>query len=285
MSDLRSIKQRMGAIRNTKKIADAMKMVSTAKYWRLLDQLRTVRIVVEQLDGFGIPGLPRHAWMPPNPKEPASPEVKTPPSGEHLVLVFLPFRGMCGPLTQNLLTSLMAWYPEPCDATFAVFGKKGLSTFRNLSKKTTEVPGPSMENLRKEDISELANFCAKGVQTERFDRIEGVGARFHNMLRQTPERFLMWPPPLPPDWEDLDVDPDPETVCKRLLPLYFECHLRHFFLESMVSEHGSRMAAMDNASNNAQELLDKFRLEYNKIRQSKITLELMEIISGSEAVQ
>ncbi|PKN46945.1 MAG: ATP synthase F1 subunit gamma [Deltaproteobacteria bacterium HGW-Deltaproteobacteria-17] len=275
MQDLRTIKQRMGSIRNIRKIADAMKMVSTVKYWRLLEQLRKSRTISEEIKTF----------IPPNllPSAPAAAD-----DGVTLVLVFYPHRGMCGSLTQNLTQAIAQWYPEPENQRFAVFGKKGISALPAESfARLEQAPGLSTENLDHEAVIALSRFVAHGVTAGRFARVEAVVAEFHNMLRQKPERVTLVPLPEPEADRDVEVDlePDPATLLQLFLPLYLECQLRRVVYECMVSEHAARMTAMDNASKNAQELLENFRLEYNKIRQSKITLELMEIISGSEAMQ
>jgi F-type H+-transporting ATPase subunit gamma len=291
MQDLRTIKQRMGAIRNIRKIADAMKMVSTVKYWRLLEPMRVSRTIGEEMKHFIPPNMPI-----PVPADPAR-ELT-------LVLAFFPGRGMCGSLTQNLTQAVVQWYPDLSDLRFAVFGKKGNSALPADRFERVQCPALSTESLNPEELRALARFIAHAVNEGRYTRVEGVVAEFHNMLRQKPVRVTLVPlaKPAGPDEPDLsgerdsgepsiqedvqvDLEPDPATLYRLFLPLYLECQLRSLLYESMVSEHASRMTAMDSASKNAQELLEKFRLEYNKIRQSKITQELMEIISGSEAMQ
>ncbi len=285
MQDLRTIKQRMSAIRNIRKIAEAMKMVSTVKYWRLQEPLRTYRIIGEEMKAFIPPALQRASAI-----GEAAVEEKT------LVLAFFPHRGMCGSLTQNLLHAVAQWYPDPQNVQFAVFGKKG-ATMLSERFGRIECPVLSTEALDDAQVIELARFIAHGVIEGRFTRVEGVTAEFQNLLRQTPARITLIPLPAPAAAEakshtgngqviaEVELEPDPETVFRLFLPMYLECQIRRLICDSMVSEHASRMTAMDNASKNAQELLENFRLEYNKIRQSKITLELMEIISGSEALK
>jgi len=286
MQDLRTIKQRMSAIRNIRKIAEAMKMVSTVKYWRLQEPLRTYRIIGEEMKAFIPPALQRASEI-----EEAAVEEKT------LVLAFFPHRGMCGSLTQNLLHAVAQWYPDPQNVQFAVFGKKGATMLSTERFGRIECPVLSTEALDDAQVIELARFIANGVSEGRFTRVEGVTAEFHNLLRQTPSRITLIPLAVPEPAEaktetengqviaEVELEPDPETVFHLFLPMYLECQIRRLICDSMVSEHASRMTAMDNASKNAQELLENFRLEYNKIRQSKITLELMEIISGSEALK
>jgi F-type H+-transporting ATPase subunit gamma len=292
MQDLRSIKQRMGSTRNILKIADAMKMVSTVKYWRLQEALRRARAIGEEVAVF----------IPPGPRvedddgdggqphmEPGIDVTGDPPAGRTLVLVFFPHRGMCGPLTQNLSHAVAGWYPTPGEACFAVFGRKGASTLPEERFPRVEgAPELSTEGLDETSISSLTRFIAEGVSEGRFTRVEAVTAEFRNLLRQSPMRLQLFPLPEATGENpcvDTELEPDADTLLRLFLPIYMECLLRRLVLECMVSEHASRMTAMDSASKNAQELLEQFRLEYNKIRQSKITLELMEIISGSEALQ
>lgn len=296
MQDLRTIKQRMGAIRNIRKIADAMKMVSTVKYWRLQEALRRARAIVEELGAFVPPALAAASG--------ANDDEKPAKEGLTLVLAFFPHRGMCGPLTQNLAEAVAGWYPPDPVLRFAVYGKKGAGALPEARfPRQKDGPVLSTEGVDDEALLTLARWIAHGVTTGRFTRVEAVAAGFRNLMRQTPMRVQLVP--LPADGADknangdknagdqtsgddgpeMELEPDAATLMGLFLPLYLECELRRLLHECLVSEHASRMTAMDNASKNAQELLEKFRLEYNKIRQSKITLELMEIISGSEALQ
>jgi F-type H+-transporting ATPase subunit gamma len=280
MQDLRSIKQRMGATRNILKIADAMKMVSTVKYWRLQDALRQARTIGEEVAAF-IPPIPRTDDDPV-----AGPEKA---EGQTLVLAFFPYRGMCGPLTSNLSHAVAGWYPDPDSARFAVFGRKGATALpRDRYPRAEGVPVFSTEGLDETELSSLARFICEGILEGRFTRLEAVVAEFRNLLRQSPMRLTLFPLPEATGENpcvDTELEPDGPTLLGLFLPIYLEAQLRRLFFEGMVSEHASRMTAMDSASKNARELLEQFRLEYNKIRQSKITLELMEIISGSEALQ
>ncbi len=283
MQDLRTLKQRIQAVHNIRKIADAMKMVSTVKYWRLQDALHRSRKLCQEMQSF-IPPAPD---VEPDPNPQDSPSV-------HLVLAFFPHRGMCGPLTQNLAHAVTAWFPagDPAFAgiRFAVFGRKGreaMPSERFPRPEWEDMFALSTENPDETALCEAARKLAGWVMEGRVRRVEAVMARFENLLRQKPERIELFP--LPPGPEDpgmeVDVEPDSRRFMETFLPIYLESALRRILLECMVSEHASRMTAMDNASKNAEELIGRFRLEYNKIRQSKITLELMEIISGSEALQ
>jgi len=290
MQDLRTIKQRMGAIRNIRKIADAMKMVSTVKYWRLQEALRRARAIVEELGAFVPPALAAASATDADVDGAAG-------EGLTLVLAFFPHRGMCGPLTQNLAEAVTGWYPPDPALRFAVAGKKGAGALPTARfPRQEDAPVLSTEGVDDEALLALARYVAHGVTTGRFARVEAVAAGFHNLMRQTPMRVQFVPLHAPAgttpgettvgdDGPEMELEPDAATLMGLFLPLYLECELRRLLHECLVSEHASRMTAMDNASKNAQELLEQFRLEYNKIRQTKITLELMEIISGSEALQ
>ena len=281
----------MGAIRNIRKIADAMKMVSTVKYWRLQDALRRSRAIVEEMKTFVPPALASASG---GDGDGATRDGE----GLTLVLAFFPHRGMCGPLTQNLAQAVAGWYPPDPGRCFVVAGKKGAGALPEARyPRQEDAPVLSTEGVDDDALLALARFVAHGVTTGRFTRVEAVAAGFHNLMRQTPMRVQLVPlptpeptpgedgPPATDGAPEVELEPDAATLMGLFLPLYLECELRRLLHECLVSEHASRMTAMDNASKNAQELLEQFRLEYNKIRQSKITLELMEIISGSEALQ
>lgn len=282
MQDLRTLKQRIQAVRNIRKIADAMKMVSTVKYWRLQDALHRSRKLCEELQAF----VPPAAIL-----QDAETQEEPP---VHLVLAFFPHRGMCGPLTQNLAHAVSTWFPEQDieekKIRFAVFGRKGRDVMPENRYPRPPWDGMfslSTENADEAALQQAARQLGAWVMQGRIHKLEAVAAHFQNLLRQKPERIPLFP--LPPDPEDpgveIELEPDAQRFLEIFIPLYLEAHLRRILMECMVSEHASRMTAMDNASKNAGELIDRFRLEYNKIRQSKITLELMEIISGSEALQ
>lgn len=278
MQDLHTLKQRIQAVKNIRKIADAMKMVSTVKYWRLQDTLHRSRKLCEELQAF----IPPQGDVHPSTEQPLN-----------LVLAFFPHRGMCGSLTQNLVHAVLSWYPPSTlsegNFRFAFFGRKGHEAISaaQYPRPDWEMFELSTDRMDPSAVRLAARQLSTWILIKRIHKVEVVVARFQNLLRQQPSRFELYPLAMSPENSDVEVDvePDPQRFLASFLPLYFEANLQRVLMECMVCEHASRMTAMDNASKNAGELIQKFRLEYNKIRQTKITFELMEIISGSEALQ
>ncbi len=266
MSDPRTIRQRMTVARNTQKIADAMQRVSTVRYWRILEPLMASRAFCSEIERF----------------VPAGPVGNTSGQGGsngHLVLAFFPHRGLCGSLTQTLYSAFLAWYPDAKSQKVFLVGKKGENLFRmhgffraTMMDQDTGTPEPEA----------LATWCLEQIRGQHLWRVDAVFASSRNRLSQIPVKLTIYPPE-PGMAEDVLFEPDREKYLEVFLPMYFRGQFRRAFLEASMSEHAARMTAMENSSRNARELIERFRLEYNRVRQNRITMELMEIIGGAEA--
>ena len=263
-------------------------MVAAAKLRRAQEAAENSRAYSEKLTALlqslsTAPGAGSHPLL--------QPGAVAPP---HAILVTAD-KGLCGGYNANLirLTERFRASEDGRDATLTVCGRRGRDHFRRIpgaiASEHVNVAGGA-------DI-QLARTVAEEA-TRRF--VEGtcgavyiIYARFRSAISQqaTVERLL----PISPDNDVADgqenaaldyvYEPDATAILDRLLPRYVETRVYHGLLESAASEHGARMTAMDSATNNASDMIDRLTLDMNRARQAGITTELMEIVGGAEALK
>jgi F-type H+-transporting ATPase subunit gamma len=171
--------------------------------------------------------------------------------------------------------------------TVLPLGKKSWDYFRKRSIKMEDSFYEIFHNLEFQSVSKIANFVMKHFEEGTYDKVEIIYNEFKNVATQVvrTEQFL---PIVPPEGESTDVDyiyePSLEFIINELIPNSLRVQLFKALLESNASEHGARMTAMDQATDNAGELLDQLKLTYNQTRQAAITKEILEIVGGAEAL-
>jgi len=285
MPSLKVLRKRIATVRSTQQITKAMKMVAAAKLRRAQDAAERARpyaakvvemfgAVVGDLEGADHPLLARR------------PE-------EHIELVVVTSdRGLCGGYNANLLRRAEAFVREHPGKQIVVsaVGRKGVEFFRRrgftLASQRTEVMG--------HPVVESARAVASGL-TERFagaetDAVYLLFNRFHSAVLQIPTLTPLLPvartEPTPPAVPvEYIFEPARPGLLAHLLPRYIETLLMQALLESIAGEHGARMTAMENATNNASDMIGRLTLSMNRARQATITTELMEIVSGAEALK
>jgi F-type H+-transporting ATPase subunit gamma len=283
MPSLKTLRKRIATVRSTQQITRAMKMVAAAKLRRAQDAAERARpysaklgellaAVTAGLDAEAHPLLARR-------------------DERRLdVVVVTSDRGLCGGYNANLLRRLDAFQREHQGAQVAanVVGRKGLEhAHRRGTTQLAEHVG-----LLTSPVGELADRIAT-AETARFaadetDAVYLVYSRFRSAISQTPTVVPLLPVPLPgggaPSVEYI-FEPDRASLLERLLPRYVRTIVMQALLEAIASEHGARMTAMDNATRNAADMIGRLTLWMNRARQAGITKELMEIVSGAEALK
>ena len=259
-------------------------MVSAAKLRRAQMAAEAARDYAEKLTGV-LRGLAAgeaalaHPFMRPGSDAPA-----------HLILITAD-KGLCGAYNANLIRLASNFHDseEGRDARFTIIGRRGRDHF---SKRTRAVVAneyvqilPTLGLAREIGRDVAARFVAGEAGS-----VYVIYTQFRSGISQfaTVDRLL----PLRGDDEagegadgrDYVYEPDPETILASLLPRYIETRIYHAMLEASASEHGARMTAMDNATRNASEMIDRLTLQMNRTRQAGITTELMEIVGGAEAL-
>lgn len=288
MPALKDIRRRIGSVKSTQKITRAMKLVSAAKLRRAQDAIinarpytRKVREIVSELAQRSDRAL--HPLL--AEREPR----------RVLLLVLTADRGLCGAFNTNILRATDQYRRQLQAAghvaELVVVGRKGRDFYRYRQIALEEwLPGVDASNAAAR-AETLALLVSERFGSGRVDRVCVVYNEFRSAMSQavTVEQLLPIPPPASAPSAATAVDfiyePGPHELLATMLPIYLRVELQRAALEAIASEYGARMTAMENATNNANEMVAALTLEYNKARQASITKELLEIIAGAEALR
>ena len=290
MANLREIRRRITSVKSTQQITRAMKMVAAARLKGAENRLKAGRPYAAALDEL-INDLYRRSPLVGYPLLEGREEVKK----IGYVLVNSD-RGMCGGFNSNLIRFMQREIEnaEPgVEISLTIIGRKAFDYFKHRPV-----------NIRKNYINLLSDFdlnlavdvgdeLIEAFETEEIDEFRLVYNEYVSAISQRivsrrliPVQLPEVPPPTGAEAEvDYIYEPSKEGILKSLLPLQVNYQLYRSFLESFAAEMGARMAAMDAATKNAGEMIDRLTLTYNRARQNAITTELMEIINGAEALK
>jgi F-type H+-transporting ATPase subunit gamma len=286
MANLKAIKKRIVSVKNTRQITKAMKMVSAAKLRRAQENVVAARPYAKKLGEV----LGR---LTANPDADASPLQQKRDVKNALLLVVTSDRGLCGGFNTNLCKAAdrfvhehKAEYPS---LSVMTIGRKGYEYLKNRQKVYKNQTGV-FTKLNYQSAALIAQEVINGFLAEEYDEVFLIYNSFRSVMAQdiTLERLLPVAPSAAAAAEEFPpvyiYEPDKETLLDELLPKNVEVQIYKALLESTASEHGARMTAMDSASKNADEMIGKLTLQYNRARQAAITTELIEIISGAESI-
>jgi F-type H+-transporting ATPase subunit gamma len=289
MANLKAIRKRIGSVKNTQKITRAMKMVAAARLRRAQQAITELRPYAQKtLEVLSSVAARAGADEGVHPLL-ARREVK------HVMLVVLTSdRGLAGAFNTNINKAAFAFQKElqaqGKTVSVAVIGRKGKEYFARRGATLRHTFTGVFENLSVAKATEIGMELASEYEKSEIDAIYLCYNEFKSALTQkvTIEALLPIVPQAVAETEsavDFIYEPDKAALLDRLLPMYAEVEVYRALLESVASEHGARMTAMDNATRNANELVGKLTLIYNRARQAAITKELMEIIGGAEALK
>jgi len=286
MANLKAIKKRIVSVKNTSKITKAMKMVSAAKLRRAQENVVAARPYAKKL-GEVLGRLTAISDADASPLQQKR-EVKN-----ALLLVVTSDRGLCGGFNTNLCKAADRFVREHKDEypslSVMTIGRKGYEYLKNRQKIYKNQPGV-FAKLSYQTAAFLASEVIDGFLAEEYDEVFLIYNAFRSVMAQdiTLEKLLPVAPPAAAPTEEFPpvyiYEPDKEALLNELLPKNVEVQIYRSMLESTASEHGARMTAMDSASKNADEMIGKLTLQYNRARQAAITTELIEIISGAESI-
>ncbi|GAA0281954.1 F0F1 ATP synthase subunit gamma [Alteraurantiacibacter aestuarii] len=289
MASLKELKGRINSVKSTQKITKAKQMVAAAKLRKAQAAAEAGRPYATRLSAV-MASLAGKVSGDSAPKLLAG----TGSDQRHLMVVVNTDKGLCGGLNANLVKEarlqarkLMA---EGKDVTFFLIGKKGRAPLKRdfgnqISQQfdTSEVRNPGFE-----EAAAIAGQLVELFEAGKFDVAHLVYPKFQSALVQNPVTVQLIPVPAPTTAVSSDAvveyEPDEEAILEELLPRYVRTQLFGALLEIAASEQGASMTAMDNATRNAGELIDKLTIQYNRSRQAAITTELIEIIAGAEAL-
>lgn len=285
MATLKSIRKRIVSVRNTRQITKAMKMVAAAKLRRAQENVLAARPYAEKLAEV----LQRLAESGGHTGHPLLGKDKT---EKALLIVISSDRGLCGGFNANICKAAEAFIREKgslyADISLMTIGRKGYEYLRHRANIRKNYPN-ILSTLSYQTAALIGRELIDGYMSDEYDVVYLLYNAFKSVLSQTitVTRLLPVQPPKGPEEEFLPeavYEPSKEELFTELFPKNIEVQLFHAMLESVASEHGARMTAMDSATKNASEMIDKLTLQYNRARQAAITTELVEIISGAQSV-
>ncbi len=294
MASLKDMRNRISSVKATQKITKAMQMVAAAKLRKAQEAADAARPYAEKMDEV-LANLNARVVN----KEAASPLlVGTGKDDVHLIVVATADRGLCGAFNANIAKKARAiarpLISEGKEVKFLCVGSKGYDMLkRDHSKRIVDVI--DMKSVKKvgfDDAQDIAKRVLSMFDKGEFDVCTLVFSEFVNTLTQRPKQMQLIPATLPEEAEaetsgpqaEYIFEPDEEEILRDLLPRNIATQIFRALLENAAGEQGARMSAMDNATRNAGELIDNLTLTYNRMRQDQITKELIEIVSGAEAI-
>ena len=289
MASLRDIRNRIASVKNTRQITNAMKIVSAAKLRRATESATSARPYQQTLTAT-LRRVAAASGDVENPLLVPHPEVK-----KVLLVLVGTDRGLCGGFNANLNRRAEDWCRRVRDEgkqlELRTYGKKPRDFFKARGTPSA-VPRIELLNPRyAAEAGELAEALTKGFIAGEFDEVWVGFNQFKSTLTQIPSFSRILPLSIETDATEKAgpaanyiYEPDGNSILAALLPLYLRTLLLQTFLETEAGEQASRMTAMDNATRNASDLIGALTLEYNRGRQAAITKELIEIVSGAEAL-
>jgi len=286
MASLRDLRKRIQTVKSTRQITKAMKMVSASKLRRSQDSLLSLRPYAYKLIGL-INALKDRMGDFEHPLVSRREIKKT-----RLVIVSSD-RGLCGSYNSNIIKKAEGYIKEAgLNESNCVIDFVGKKAYEYFKKRYSNIGDNYRvdENPTSQTISYLGDRAIDNYIEGDFDSLVIIYNEFKSAMSQkiTVERLF---PIITPEYEDVSVmdnfkyEPSKHEVLEGLLPQYVKVEVLRVLLESFASEHGARMTAMESATQNSDEMMKRLSLVYNRQRQSVITTELMEIVSGKEALE
>ncbi len=293
MPSLKALRTRIASVKSTQKITSAMKMVAASKLRRAQQQAEAARPYAERMERM-VNALSASVGNAPN-----APKllIGTGKDQVHLLIAVTADRGLAGAFNTNIgrATRLAARKLEAEGKTVKILtvGRKGRDYLRR-ELSTRLVDGISYAGKKRLEFSDAEAVGVRVTQMLAAGEIDVatlIYNRFKSVISQEVTEQQIIPAPPPPvsttaaaSAASYEFEPDEETILARLLPQALSIQMYRALLESAAGEHGARMAAMDNATRNAGDMIKRLSQNYNRARQANITRELIEIISGAEAL-
>lgn len=288
MPTLRDIKRRITAVRNTKQITKAMKMIAAAKLRKSQSRMLDMRPYADKMNSviasLSSEGESQHPLITPRQRKTVE------------IVVITSDKGLCGAFNSNILKGAVNFISEHekegFNISISAIGKKASDYFKRrniiMRKSWTGLSGKIVYS----DINEISSDIIENYINEKIDEVFIIYNEFKTVMAQKISVVKLLP------MADIEAsgeaegmsasfiyEPSREEIFNQLLPKNMEIQVFRAMLESQASEEAARMIAMENATQNADEMIDKLTLQYNKARQASITEELMDIVGGVEALK
>jgi len=289
MANLRDIKKRINSVKNTQQITKAMKMVSAAKLRRSQENITKARPYAEKMNEL-IKNLAARVDTSLSPLLDRPEKIK-----KAEILVISSDRGLCGSLNSSVLRRseqlAVQLIKEGKEVTINAIGRKAKDYFKRRKFEIRVEHSDIYRNFSYAKAVVIVEEMIDAFTNKAFDESYVIYNRFKSIMSQvvTVDRILPLQPLETPKVEEslgeYLFEPSEAEILNVLLPKSIETHIYRAVLEAVASEHGARMTAMDSATKNATEMIAHLTLMFNRVRQAAITKELMEIVSGAEALK
>ena len=296
MASLKALRDRINSVKSTRKITSAMKMVAASKLKRAQSQAEAARPYAERMQRMLAALAASAAGSPTAPRM----LVGTGADQTHLLVVVTADRGLAGGFNTNVgraaRAAIRRLEGQGKTVKLITIGRKGRDYLRRefADRIVAEFSFAGKKRVEFGDTAEVGDRIARMLADNEFDVCTIIYNRFLSVISQVPTEQQVIPlqvedakdeqKPAPGAQAMYEFEPDQETILAALLPRNMSIQLFRALIESAAGEQGARMSAMDNATRNAGEMINKLTLNYNRTRQAGITRELIEIISGAEAV-
>jgi F-type H+-transporting ATPase subunit gamma len=285
MPSLIDIRRRVRSVKNTQQITKAMKMISAARLRRAQERALAARPYGAMLQQV-LANVADAANQ--SPDAGSHPLLAVRPEKNVLVVVVTADRGLAGAFNTNLIKLAQRFVLENRDKnlTFEAIGRKGRDYFRKRDGKISGEYLDMMKQLNVEYAGRIADGIIKRFSTGEVDAVYLFVNEFKSVMAPTLSQMRLLPIEVPASSAAVDYiyEQKPEELLGSLLPKYVKGVVYRALLESVASEHAARMTAMDAASSNAADMIDKLTLYMNRVRQASITREIIEIVSGAAAL-
>jgi F-type H+-transporting ATPase subunit gamma len=290
MASLDDLKKRIASVKSTQKITKAMKMVAAAKLRKAQESAEKGRPYSEKMNNI-ILNLSSGI----SDKENAPKLLSGTGNNQvHLCVVMTSDRGLCGGFNSNIIKKAKSYFSKILDEgkelKIITVGSKGNDQLKRAygDKIIENITFKESKNANYFDADKVGKIVIEKFEAGEFDICTIFYNQFKNVITQIPQAQQIIPLNDEKDEnssdESYEFEPDEDEILSNLLPKNISTQIFKAMLENSASEQGSRMSAMDNATRNAGEMVDKLTIEYNRSRQAAITKELIEIISGAESL-
>jgi F-type H+-transporting ATPase subunit gamma len=286
LPNLKDIQRRIGSIKKTQQITRAMRMVAGAKLRRAQTASENARPYADRMRATV-------SQVSEGVSEDAHPLFEQRESVKKVEFVVATSdRGLCGGFNSNLIKfaakQIAGREAGGCEASITTAGKRGQEFFRRRRASQLEGNYPQHGWVVYGQATEIAKAVSGRFVSGEVDEVFLVYNEFVSVMTQNPKSVRLLPftseGDLSGDALPYEIEPDPESLLAVLVPKAVEVEIYRALLENQTGEHAARMAAMESATRNTEELVDKLTLQFNRARQAAITKELVEIVSGAEAL-
>jgi F-type H+-transporting ATPase subunit gamma len=290
MPSLKDIRRRIGSVKSTQQITRAMRMVSTAKLRRAKDAIESARPYADRMRETLVDVAASQGGLAEHPLLATRESVR-----KVDFLIITSDRGLCGAFNANVLKRAEAEVAKLSASAESVglflVGRKGIEFFNRRRGKQVVRTHPGVPRVDYSHAVGIAELVSQRFLAGEADEVVLIHSEFVSTMTQRPRivRLLPLAPDVPVDTasasEPFTIEPNAEALLALLVPKALQVELFRALLDSQAGEHAARMTAMESATRNSEDMISRLTLQYNRARQAAITKELMEIVSGAEALR